>query len=447
MALPSYQAYEPIILTVASSTQALSFNRSDLSNTITLTQTSANVLTLSGGLGIASLTPGVTTDVLYQNSHILYWNGSPISSPSYLATIGDGITTAFTITHNLGTTDVQVVCWELAGLYRQITNLDIRCISTTQVSINFITAPASGAIRVMVYTMGANIIAPMTNPMTTAGDMIYGGTAGAATRFAGNATATKQFLSMTSAVPSFATIASADITTALTTPGPIGGTTPNTGAFTTLNLINAASPTFTMKGYGAANGFNISIDSSKNVTINNNETGTLTLAANGGAICIAMTTTGVTIQNYPLNILANYGITITSGTPIAGTATTLYQISNILYFNGYPVGLTPAISAPSWASTMTLTTNIYNVIRITLGGSPTTLNFSAGNDGQKILLELKQDGTGTRLVTWGTGVVFGTDITSAMLILTTTINKTDEITLVYNSAASAWRIIGFARGY
>ena len=447
MSLASYQSYDPIVLTVASSIAALSFNRSDLSNTITLTPTSANVLTISGGLGIASLTPVVTTDVLYQNSHILYWNGSPISSPSYLATIGDGATTAFTITHNLGTTDVQVVCWELTGLYRQITNLDIRRISTTQISINFLTAPASSAIRVMIYTMGATIIAPMTNPMTTAGDMIYGGVAGAATRFAGNTTATKQFLSMTSSTPSFNVIASADIATALTTPGPIGGTTPNTGTFNTLNLINAASPTLIMKGYSAANGFSISIDASKNVTINNNESGTLTLAANGGAICIAMTTTGVNIQNYPLNILANYGITITSGTPIAGTTTTLYQVSNILYFNGYPVGLTPAISTPSWASSMTLTTNIYNIIRITLSGSPTTLNFSAGNDGQKLLLELKQDSTGTRLVTWGTGVSFGTDITSATLVLTTTINKTDEITLVYSSSASSWRIIGFARGY
>jgi len=277
--------------------------------------------------------------------------------------------------------------------------------------------------------------------------MIYGGVAGAATRFAGNTTATKQFLSMTSSTPSFNVIASADIATALTTPGPIGGTTPNTGTFNTLNLINAASPTLIMKGYSAANGFSISIDASKNVTINNNESGTLTLAANGGAICIAMTTTGVNIQNYPLNILANYGITITSGTPIAGTTTTLYQVSNILYFNGYPVGLTPAISTPSWASSMTLTTNIYNIIRITLSGSPTTLNFSAGNDGQKLLLELKQDSTGTRLVTWGTGVSFGTDITSATLVLTTTINKTDEITLVYSSSASSWRIIGFARGY
>jgi hypothetical protein len=55
-----------------------------------------------------------------------------------------------------------------------------------------------------------------TNPMTTLGDIIYGGSAGAGTRLAGNTTATKKFLTQTgtgsvSAAPSWGTLVSGDI--------------------------------------------------------------------------------------------------------------------------------------------------------------------------------------------------------------------------------------------
>ena len=105
--------------------------------------------------------------------------------------------------------------------------------------------------------------------------------------------------------------------------------------------------------------------------------------------------------------------------------------------------VSPAIAAPSWASTMTLTTKGANVIRVTLAGA-TTINFSAGYDGQKMLLELKQDGTGSRVVTWGTGVQWGTS--PAAPTLTTSINKVDRIALVYSSVSANWVAIGYALG-
>lgn len=54
------------------------------------------------------------------------------------------------------------------------------------------------------------------NPMTTLGDVIYGGAAGTGTRLAGNTTTTKQFLSQTgngsiSAAPVWSTVAKADV--------------------------------------------------------------------------------------------------------------------------------------------------------------------------------------------------------------------------------------------
>lgn len=57
------------------------------------------------------------------------------------------------------------------------------------------------------------LLGNLSNPMTTTGDTIYGGSSGLATRLAGNTTATKEFLSQTgtgsaSAAPVWATVAS-----------------------------------------------------------------------------------------------------------------------------------------------------------------------------------------------------------------------------------------------
>jgi hypothetical protein len=107
---------------------------------------------------------------------------------------------------------------------------------------------------------------------------------------------------------------------------------------------------------------------------------------------------------------------------------------------GVPVG----ISSPTWASSMTVTTNIYSQIRITLGGN-TTLTLSPGYDGQKIMLELIQDSTGNRTLSFGSGVIFGSDITS--VTLSTGANKVDYIGLIYNSTLGNWRVVAFTRGY
>ena len=82
------------------------------------------------------------------------------------------------------------------------------------------------------------------------------------------------------------------------------------------------------------------------------------------------------------------------------------------------------------------------VYRLTLTGN-VTLNFTGGTDGQKALLELKQDGTGSRLVTLGTGIAYGTSITA--FTATTTINKTDVLGILVNN--TAYRVLAVANGY
>jgi hypothetical protein len=91
----------------------------------------------------------------------------------------------------------------------------------------------------------------------------------------------------------------------------------------------------------------------------------------------------------------------------------------------------------------------------TLGGNR-TINL-AGNgvalgdaslaalDGKQILLRIKQDGTGTRVPTWGTGFHFGSDLQA--VTLSTTASKTDYVGLIYNHAASRCDVIALSRGY
>lgn len=84
------------------------------------------------------------------------------------------------------------------------------------------------------------------SPLLTLGDTLYAAAAGSDTALAGNITTAKQFLTQTgtgtvSAAPVWAVIVSADLTTALTTPPPIGGTTQNTGIFTNTQSLTSGS--------------------------------------------------------------------------------------------------------------------------------------------------------------------------------------------------------------
>lgn len=87
------------------------------------------------------------------------------SKKSYSATIGDGTSTTITVTHNLGVTDVDVSIFELTGNKRKIdSGVEIRSISTTQISLIFATAPASNSLRVNVFSSGGT--SGTTDPYT-----------------------------------------------------------------------------------------------------------------------------------------------------------------------------------------------------------------------------------------------------------------------------------------
>lgn len=87
-------------------------------------------------------------------------------------------------------------------------------------------------------------------------------------------------------------------------------------------------------------------------------------------------------------------------------------------------------------------------MRCTLTNSVTTVSAVAGTliDGDTMVWELIQDGTGSRTITgWDTSYAFGTDITG--ITLTTTASARDFLTFTYNSTATKWYCVGFVRGY
>lgn len=95
----------------------------------------------------------------------------------------------------------------------------------------------------------------------------------------------------------------------------------------------------------------------------------------------------------------------------------------------------------------TINTNaaLGNHFRVTLGGNRTLANPTNAIDGQKILFEITQDGSGSRTLTLGNKFAFGSDITE--LTLSTAINKKDFLGVQYNLAADKFYVIAVAKGY
>jgi hypothetical protein len=100
------------------------------------------------------------------------------------------------------------------------------------------------------------------------------------------------------------------------------------------------------------------------------------------------------------------------------------------------------------AATIATDASLGNRFRVTLGDNRTLGAPSNPTDGQQIVYEVIQDGTGTRtlaLATGAGGFAFGSDITG--ITLSTGGNVRDYLTCIYNSAQDRWAVVGFIKGY
>jgi len=105
----------------------------------------------------------------------------------------------------------------------------------------------------------------------------------------------------------------------------------------------------------------------------------------------------------------------------------------------------PAVSALTDAATIVVNAALGNVFTVTLGGNRTLGNPSNPVDGQKIVVVVKQDGSGSRTLAYGTSYAFSTSLPSPTL--STAPGATDYLGFIYSAVATKWRLLAFISGF
>lgn len=105
----------------------------------------------------------------------------------------------------------------------------------------------------------------------------------------------------------------------------------------------------------------------------------------------------------------------------------------------------PAAVTLTDAATIATDASLGSHFRVTLGGNRTLGNPTNPTDGQKVMWEIIQDGTGSRTITLGGNFALGSDISS--VTLSTAAGKRDFLGAVYNASAGKWYVIAFVTGY
>lgn len=127
-------------------------------------------------------------------------------------------------------------------------------------------------------------------------------------------------------------------------------------------------------------------------------------------------------------LTASSGAAATWTTP-AGTSSTAKRVV---------LGTDGATVTPNSATT--------DIFRVIIAGNRTfAVPSGTPVDGQQMVLEITQDGTGGRTGTFATGYGFSTDIPAPTL--STAAGATDIIGIQYNAASSKWRVLGIVKGF
>lgn len=127
--------------------------------------------------------------------------------------------------------------------------------------------------------------------------------------------------------------------------------------------------------------------------------------------------------------------------------------------NNVPIRDSGSVTGASWVpsglafNVVALTPGATVALDATLGAYYTLVpaqNFTLSNPtgalhGQRFIVRIKQDGTGSRVITLDTKFRLGTDITN--VTLSTGANKTDYIGFIYDSVDDKFDIIAFTKGF
>jgi hypothetical protein len=113
-----------------------------------------------------------------------------------------------------------------------------------------------------------------------------------------------------------------------------------------------------------------------------------------------------------------------------------WRIANAGYRNIF----SPEVDNGTATGASTIDWSQSNTQTLVLGASPIALTFSNGQAGAHYTLALKQDATGSRLVTWPANVRWSSGVAPT---LTTAANKTDYVEFVYDGLSSTFDGVGF----
>lgn len=104
----------------------------------------------------------------------------------------------------------------------------------------------------------------------------------------------------------------------------------------------------------------------------------------------------------------------------------------------------PEIKDVAYAASITADFSDADIIRITLAGNP-TITLDGAADGQKIILELTQDATGSRTVTWSANVRYGPSLPS--IDLSSAGGALDRVGLIYHGPSSKYDVLAVQPGF
>lgn len=112
---------------------------------------------------------------------------------------------------------------------------------------------------------------------------------------------------------------------------------------------------------------------------------------------------------------------------------------------GPPGAMTYRVFDAVWTADLLISWSDYDLFRVELGGPTTDLTFDGAVDGQRVILELQQDGTGNRTVNFLSTIRYGSLIPS--ITLSTAPAATDRLGFMYNEATDTYDLMALARGF
>lgn len=110
-----------------------------------------------------------------------------------------------------------------------------------------------------------------------------------------------------------------------------------------------------------------------------------------------------------------------------------------------PIVKGQAVVALVDAATIVTDAALGNVFKATLGGDRAIANPTNPTAGQRITYRLTQDGTGTRVPTWGAAFRFSTGLPAPTLSVAP--GATDYVEFLYNADAAKWDCVAAVVGF